>query len=44
MQYNQPAGQLVAISPSALPTYFIKNNYTASAQEIVETYGVPRYK
>ena len=43
-QHKLPAGQLVPLPSSTLPTFFVKNNFTSSAQEIVETYGVPSYK
>ena len=43
-KYKVPAGQLVPLPSKTLPTFFVKNNFTASAQEIVETYGVPSYK
>ena len=39
-----PAGQLVETKTQKRPTYFIRNDYTRSAQEIVETYGVANYK
>lgn len=39
-----PAGQLIPATAHRFPTYFVRNDYTRSAQEIVETYGVPKYK
>lgn len=39
-----PAGQLVLSKTDKLPTNFVINDYTGSVQEIVETYGVARYK
>lgn len=39
-----PAGQLVVDDVKQFPTNFVRNDYTSSAQEIVETYGVPRYQ
>ena len=39
-----PRAQLQAAESKKYPTCFSKNSFTASAQEIVETYGVPRYK
>ena len=39
-----PSGQIIAAETKKFPTHFVNNSYTSSAQEIVETYGVPRYK
>lgn len=39
-----PSGQIMATEATKYPTYFVQNSYTASAKEIVETYGVARYK
>jgi vacuolar-type H+-ATPase subunit I/STV1 len=39
-----PAGQLIQTSTEKFPTYFDRNDFTRSAQEIVETYGVARYQ
>lgn len=37
-------GQLVPASTERFPTHFVTNSFTASAQEIVETYGVANYQ
>ena len=39
-----PSGQIVAVDTNKFPTQFVCNTYTQSSQEIVETYGVARYK
>lgn len=39
-----PSGQIIASEANKFPTSFSRNAYTCSAQEIVETYGIPRYK
>jgi V-type H+-transporting ATPase subunit a len=39
-----PAGQLIQTTTDKYPTYFVRNDFTSSAQEIVETYGVARYQ
>ena len=39
-----PSGQIVAVDTDKFPTYYNVNSYTISAQEIVQTYGIPRYK
>lgn len=39
-----PAGHLVETMTEKYPTHFQRNDFTRSAQEIVETYGVARYK
>lgn len=39
-----PSGQIIASEATKFPTSFMRNDYTCSAQEIVETYGIPRYK
>jgi V-type H+-transporting ATPase subunit a len=39
-----PAGHLVETMTDKYPTHFQRNDFTRSAQEIVETYGVARYK
>jgi len=41
---NLPAGQLVYSSTTRYPTYYVINDFTRSAQEIMETYGVARYQ
>ena len=43
-QMKIPSGQIVAVDTNKFPTNYVINSYTASAQEIVETYGIPRYK
>lgn len=43
-QLKLPAGQLVVSDAYKFPTNFVRNSYTCSAMEIVETYGTPRYK
>lgn len=39
-----PTGQVVTSEATKFPTNFTRTDYTCSAQEIVETYGTPRYK
>lgn len=44
---NQHYGQITESSFDkgvAPPTYFETNDFTATAQQIVNTYGIPRYK
>lgn len=41
---KHPVGQLVPTHVDAFPTHFRTNDFTRSAQEIVETYGVADYQ
>lgn len=41
---DSPTGQLIKHNTKNYPTLFQTNSFTCSAQEIVETYGIPRYK
>ena len=40
---KHPVGQLVPAASDRYPTYFETNSFTASAHEIIETYGVAEY-
>jgi V-type H+-transporting ATPase subunit a len=41
---DTPTAQIIKESNNKYPTMFQINSFTGSAQEIVDTYGVPRYK
>ena len=43
-ELNLPSGQLVPAHIETFPTHFTVNDFTRSAQEIVETYGTANYK
>jgi vacuolar-type H+-ATPase subunit I/STV1 len=41
---NQPSVQMISRQSKRPPTLFKTNSFTATAQEIVETYGTARYQ
>jgi len=41
---NQPSIQMISRENKRTPTLFKTNSFTASAQEIVHTYGIARYQ